>query len=252
MAQQGFVYEQNAANYLKKMNLVKSSFTPAGAGHDQPDLVMTYNGQDAGVELKITDASAGSLVVKYHNGQWGFGDIKPEEKEKLFIRDLAMEYGVLDRIKKEWKEEPLKRTPKDSRLDAQTKGLNPQQKYDIDKAKFTELKGDLPASKIEEYYNKKDTHYVNIGTHGFYVMGNRDPLKLNNRARKFGLPTVPKFSQNATAKYRVRVQSKGSGNYQFTFEMAFSVRTKSFYNIAPLRKGSVLIVESEASLGIFN
>ena len=251
MAQQGFVYEQNAANFLKKMKLVDRSFMPAGAGHDQPDLVMTYDGGTAGVELKITDASAGSLVIKYHDGQWGFGDIKADEKEKLFIKDLAIEYGVLDRIKKEWKAEPLKRTPKDSRLTAQLNGLTKQQIYDIDKSKYIELKGDIPSAKIEQYYNKKDTHYVNIGTHGFYLMGNRDPFGLNTKARSIGLSSVPRFSASASARYRARVQAKGGGNYQFTFEMSFSIRSKSPYNIAPLRKGSVVVIEGDAQIGIF-
>ena len=251
MAQQGFVYEVNAANVLKKLNLVKSTFRPAGAGHDQPDLMITYKGQDAGVELKITAASAGSLVIKHHDGVWDFGDIKAEEKEKLFIRDLAYEYGVIDKIRREWTETPLRRTPKDALLEAQTRGLDKRQIYAIDKGKFNEIKGDIPASSIERYYNQKDTYYVNVGTHGFYTMGSSDPLDLNTNARSNGLPFVPMFSQSAKASYRARVQSKGSGNYQFTFEMSFAMRTKSPYNIAPLNKGSVNIVEREMSLGVF-
>jgi hypothetical protein len=41
-AQQGFQYEINAAKVLKPMGLVPKSFVPAGAGHDQPDLMLEY------------------------------------------------------------------------------------------------------------------------------------------------------------------------------------------------------------------
>ena len=42
-AQQGFVYEQNTYNYLKPLGFVPTNFTPAGAGHDQPDLMLLFN-----------------------------------------------------------------------------------------------------------------------------------------------------------------------------------------------------------------
>ena len=44
-AQQGFQYEINAAKALKPIGLVPKNFVPAGAGHDQPDLMLEYNNQ---------------------------------------------------------------------------------------------------------------------------------------------------------------------------------------------------------------
>ena len=41
-AQQGFQYEINAAKILKPMGLVPQSFVPAGAGHNQPDLMLQH------------------------------------------------------------------------------------------------------------------------------------------------------------------------------------------------------------------
>ena len=83
---------------------------------------------------------------------------------------------------------------------------------------FPEIKGGIPSIKIEQYYVKKKTYYVNVGTHGFFLMGNVNP---------FGLGGIPKFSEAITAKYRARVQDKGGGNYQFTFEMSFSPKIRS-------------------------
>jgi hypothetical protein len=244
-AQQGFQYEINAANMLKPMGFVPEEFRPAGAGHDQPDLMLQYKGKKAGCELKITAASAGSLVIKYDTKDkkmpWKFGDIKADDDEKLFIKDLADEVGLFKLIAKQWKEIPFKRD-KDDLWNATAGKLTPQQRYERDRDTFKDVRGEIPATKIEEYYNKKDTWYVNVGTHGFYLMGNKNPLKLKN---------VPTFGESAKATYRARVQYKGGGNYQFTFEMQFSMKSKSPYNIAPVDGKSVVIQKDKLNLSCF-
>jgi hypothetical protein len=244
-AQQGFQYEVNAAEVLKPMGLVPKTFKPAGAGHDQPDLMLEHKKVKAGCELKITAASAGSLVLKYDikdkRNPWKFGDIKADEDEKLFIRDLAEEVGLFAIIKKQWKEIPFKRD-KDPAWMALAGKLTPQQRYERDRDTFKDIRGEIPATKIEEYYNKKATYYVNVGTHGFYLLGRRNPLKLKK---------VPTFGESAKATYRARVQYKGSGNYQFTFEMQFSMKNKSQYNIAPVDGKSVRILTDKMDVSCF-
>jgi len=246
-AQQGFQYEENAAKILKKMGIVPKNFQPAGASHTQPDLMLEHKGQQSGCELKITAASAGSLVLKYDSKNkrepWRFGDISEDDAEKIFIRDLAKEVGLFDIIKKKWKDVPLKRE-KDSLLEAQTRNLSKKQIYERDRDTFSDIKGEIPATKIEEYYNRKKTYYVNVGTHGFYLMGHKNPLKLKN---------VPTFGSSAKATYRARVQYKGNDNYQFTFEMQFSIPSskKSPFNIAPVDGKTVTIKEKEIDLGCF-
>lgn len=246
-AQQGFQYEVNAANVLKPLRFVPKNFVPAGAGHDQPDLMLEHKKKKAGCELKITAASAGSLVLKYDTKNkkkpWKFGDIKKDDDEKQFIADLAEEVGLFDIIKKEWKELPFKRD-KDDLWDATAGKLTPQQRYERDRDTFKDIRGEIAASKIEEYYNKKDTYYVNVGTHGFYLMGKKNPL---------GLKNVPTFGSSAKATYRARVQYKGGGNYQFTFEMQFSIPAskKSPFNIAPVDGKTVTIQKKNLNLSCF-
>lgn len=246
-AQQGFQYEVNAARVLKKLNIVPPNFTPAGAGHDQPDLVIMKDGDESGCELKISAASAGSLVLKYDPKKgWGFNDIPRSESEKLFIKGVAESVKVLDRIKKEWKDVPAKRDRQgqDATWKAFFGAMSKKEMYERDVKLFKDIKGEIPASKIEQYYNKKDTYYVNVGTHGFYLFGTKNPLKLKG---------VPLFSSAAKATYRARVQYKGSGNYQFTFEMQFSIPSsqKSPFNIAPVNGKSVTIIENQLALGCF-
>ena len=247
MAQQGFVYESNVAKFLKPLGLVPSNFTPAGAGHDQPDLMLLYNNSKQGCELKITDASAGSLVIKYTPGErmpWGFGTIKKEDKEKIFISELAKEVNLFKEIFRQWNKIPYKIDKKlqDDKWLSTAGKLSPRERYTRDHKLFKEIKGKIPASKIESYYNKKSTYYVNVGTHGFYMMGNKNPYKLKN---------VPKFSQSADAHWRARVQSKGGGSYQFTFEMGFTVKKKSPYNIGAISKGNVNINKKNVDLSCF-
>jgi len=246
-AQQGFQYEVNAAKLLKPLGFVPKNFVPAGAGHNQPDLMLEHKKKKAGCELKITAASAGSLVLKYDGNDkknpWKFGDIKKEEDEKQFIADLAEEVGFFDTIKKKWKDVPFKRE-KDLLWESTAGKLTPQQRYERDRDTFQDIRGEIPATKIEQYYNRKDTYYVNVGTHGFYLMGRKNPLQLKD---------VPMFGASAKATYRARVQYKGGGNYQFTFEMQFSIpaNKKSPFNIAPVDGKSVAIIKNKLNLSCF-
>ena len=102
-AQQGFVYEENAINFLKKFDLSDGKF--AGASHDRPDIMLTVRGDKSGCELKISPTAGGSLVIKaYANStpHWRFGEIEHDETEKRFLADLAKSSGVLAEINRKW------------------------------------------------------------------------------------------------------------------------------------------------------
>jgi hypothetical protein len=222
-AQQGFKYEQNAAAELKKLKFVPDDFTPAGASSSQPDLIIMKGKKEAGCELKISAASAGSLILKYNfeTNSWHFNEIDQTDEEKMFLASLASEIKLFDLLKDKWSKVPLKNNP-----DKEYKGMATKDRYAVDKVNFPDVRGELSATKIEDYYQKKKTHYVNVGSHGFYLMGSSNPLSFNG---------VPRFGSAARAVYRARVQYKGSGNYQFTFETNFSIpsENKSPFNIAP-------------------
>lgn len=240
-SQQGFQYEKNAANLLKPLGIVPAEFKPAGAGSKVPDLMLVKNGKQSGCELKITAASAGSLVMKYSNGQWSVGSENETDDEKLFIADLAKEVGIFDLIKQKWSHEPYRFT-KDPNLKDEIKGLDKKEVYSAELKRFPEIKGTIPAEKIEQYYNKKKTYYVNVGTHGFYLMGPSNPLDVKG---------VPTFGESVKASYRARVQYKGDGNYQFTFEMSFTMSKKSPYNLAPIASKTDVTVPNDIDVSWF-
>jgi hypothetical protein len=242
VAQKGFQYEVNASNVLKTLDVVPNNFRPAGAGSDQPDLLIkipgTKNSAAVGCELKIIAASAGSLVLKYINGKWQFGNITDKDEEKIFIRDLADEIKIFDIINKNWKSEPYKGADS-QKLKDEIKSLSKREIYERDLSLFKDIKGEIPATKIEDYYNKKKTYYVNVGTHGFYLLGTNNPLKFKG---------IPRFGTSAKATYRARVQYKGGNNYQFTFEMQFSIPAakRSPYNIAPVKSKNSVDIDTSA------
>ena len=89
MAQEGFLYEENAYKALNKYKI--STGGTAGASHDKPDLTIQAKGKKpTGCELKNSPTAAGSLVMKYYDGKWQFGDIGTDP-EKEFLVDKIMD-----------------------------------------------------------------------------------------------------------------------------------------------------------------
>ena len=153
-AQQGFKYEENAVAALKPLGIVPKGFKPAGAGSDIPDLYIQRPGyKQTGCELKITAASAGSLVMKYNNGKWSIGAPGETNDEKLFVIKLAEEVGLLDLIKNKWTKEPYKFTKSES-IKAEVAGMDKRATYAAELKRFPEIKGEINAVKIEQYYNR--------------------------------------------------------------------------------------------------
>lgn len=262
-AQQGFVYEENATKFLKKFGL--SDGVTAGASHTRPDLMLTVRGEEAGCELKISPTAGGSLVIKaYANSSphWRFGDIDHDETEKKFLADLAKSSGVLDAINKKWTTPIFNVSDRTKAWEQSMLSVPLRERYDLDLKTCPDIKMVLPADAMTKYYNLKNTFYINVGTHGFYLLGNRDPLGLNKRLKDVKLPIVPRFEDVCKITARVRCQSKGitkadaeerskgrigAQGYQFTFTIEFALpRNTSAYNIAPINGKTVTIMENVA------
>jgi len=297
MAQQGFVYEENAYDALNfqkgTLGLDISIGGTAGASADKPDLTIQRKGipgpwaggKGHGVELKISPTAAGSLVMKYvvssragKKGEWVYGSINKSgdgdvvHAEKAFIRgmgDLGFGKkgegeGLLKEMNssggrgKQWRlHDPALRVNPDGSKCFGPGCDNIRAAYVLDLKHFggqNEIKIPLGnASAISKYYNTKDTYYINVGTHGFFLLGS-DPLRLNKAMGEFGYPAIPDFGAAAKCMIRVRVHDKSRsgasgasflegaedrvGGYQFTMTFQFSNVTKSPYNIAPLVAGS--------------
>jgi len=238
--QRGFDYEHNVAKTLKRYNLVQHNFRPAGNRSDQPDLMLNYRNEKQPYELKLKAASAGSLVLRWKDGSWGFDEDR-DDPEKIFIQSLAKDINLLTILNKKWTATPYKRD-RDHLWEATAGKISPSDRYKRDKDNFHELVGTIPPSAVESYYNRKNTYYINIGTHGFFQLGNRDP---------YNLKTLPTFRNSAVTQWRARVQAKEPTRYQFTFELAFWMNKKSVYNIGPVLGNGPKIDTSRLNLSVF-
>lgn len=265
-AQQGFVYEENATKFLKKFEL--SDGITAGASHTRPDLMLTVRGEKAGCELKISPTAGGSLVIKaYANStpHWRFGEIEHDETEKQFLADLAKSNGILNEINKKWQMPVFNVSDRTKDWEKQMLRIPLQERYDTDLKTCPDIREALPSDAMAKYYNLKNTFYINVGTHGFYLLGNKDPLGLNERMKISGRPLIPRFEDKCEIVARVRCQSKGitkadaqekskrkigAQGYQFTFTIEFKLpKNSSPYNIAPIAPTgkSVSIIENKAN-----
>jgi len=264
-AQQGFLYEQNTVNFLKNNNLSDGKF--AGASHDKPDLMLTVRGQKAGCELKISPTAGGSLVIKAYEKKmprWQFGEIDHDETEKRFLADLAKSSGVLQEINRKWSKPVYNIADRTPELEKLMLKVPLRDRYKSDLLLCPDIRIRIDSNSMSRYYNLKDTYYINVGTHGFYLLGNKDPLNLNNRMKESGKKIIPTFESVCTIVARVRCQSKGvtkadaaekskgtigAQGYQFTFTIEFQLtKNTSPYNIAPISGKSVNIIESLVKL----
>jgi len=257
--QKGFEYEQNAYKELSKLSIATGS--PAGASSDRPDLenklVSDSRGfKSAGCELKILPTAAGSLVMKYTKGKWSYGDYAGDPEKEL-LQSIGEKYKLLANMNsagaagKNWRGKvPSLQNDATGRkilVGAKTK----LDAYNADIKKFggqNEIHIDIEAKAICDYYNSKDCQYINVGTHGFYLLNNSDPLKLNTRLSN----KIPDFAFNTSARIRVRCQSKGGGDYQFVMTLDFGRTTKSPYNLAPLATATSVAIDNKALLSADN
>jgi len=246
MSQAGFAYEEKAYAALNVYGI--STGGTAGASADKPDLTIKNRaGVSSGCELKNSPTSAGSLVMKYFEGKWGFGNIK-DDPEKAFMVALADSANLLREMNtsgaagKNWrgKVPVLQNNAAGGRI--LTSGFTDKRKaYKRDLELFgsaNEVHLEVGGKAVSDYYNTKKCHYINVGTHGFYLLGPKDPLKLNAALKKQGQAAVPDFATHANCKIRVRCQYKGSGDYQFAMTLEFYGVKRSPHNIAPLKAGS--------------
>jgi len=241
-SQKGFMYEANAFRELKKRNIAFGT-GPAGSTSDKPDLEIKKandkNGSTAtGVELKISPTAAGSLVMKYYNDSWDYGEVGLDD-EKIFLYSLGEEYKLLQNMNKsgsygkDWrgKEPHLQNDERGKKIIVNAKDKRDAYAKDIEQfGGQNEIKIPIKAKSISDYYNTKKTYYMNVGTHGFYLLNKKDPMQFNK-----SLSTkIPDFGDSAAATIRVRAQYKGGGDYQFVMTLEFKSVSKSPYNIAPI------------------
>lgn len=243
-AQKGYDYEKFASNSLtKKLGITDG--TNDGSRNQGPDVVLYKGKKNAGCELKIMPTAAGSLVLQYlaSKGKWQFGPTDGDE-DKEFLKSLGEENNVIGLIEKKfWKNKIPILQYDDNGRKVYTGKHTQNTGYKIDLKNFTNFYLPISASSITNYYITKGDRYLNVGTHGFYIL--EDTLKLNKSSTL--KDPIPNFGDSVTAKIRVRCQYKSPG-YQFALTMQFNNVSKSPYNLFPIfSKENVKVDDSKIS-----
>lgn len=257
--QEGFLYEENAYKALQKYKI--STGGVAGATHDKPDLTIQARGKKTGCELKNSPTAAGSLVMKYHNGKWDFGDYRGEPEKEMLV-SIAKKANLLREMNSsgpagtQWrKNEPiLQNDASGNKLltIGDIKSLKDRQlAYATDIVNFggqNELHIDVGSKAVCDYYITKKCSYIDVGTHGFFTLNGRDDLGLNKKLKELGLPPIPDFGKSSDTIIRMRchLKSKSKAQYQWSLTLQFSNVRKSPYNIAPIKKGTKSTIDVEA------
>ena len=247
--QKGFIYERNAYVSLKKYG-ISTGAPPAGAARDRPDLEVQRGRSKTGCELKLAPTAAGSLVMKYMNGEWSFGDTDGDPEKEL-LKFVGEKYEILRNHMNNESTKWGRNTPS-----LQNDPSNPKNKivgkqkfsqysvkekksfYESDIRKYggqSEVKMVVPATFICNYYIAKGCSYLNVATHGLYTLNNRDDLGLNRQLAKAKKASIPDFSRSVVAEIRVRCQLKSmsKADYQFVMTLQFKGVKPSPYNLAP-------------------
>lgn len=201
MLNKGFIYETTVNDNLRKMDLSTPGFRPAGADSNAPDAKIRYKDKDYKVEIKLdtkVDFGQGSLSYDVKKSEWVLAGADTPAAEQM--REFLRAVGVLDIVNKKWgpKGAPRKFTIPSNQFE--------KKDVDFDYKNFKDEFVFIPNNAVTNYYNSKDTYYIQIGKSGFYCLG-KDPANLG----------LPEF--NLKLKLRIRLKRGGSFpiyNYRFT------------------------------------
>lgn len=214
----GFLYEEKINSDLKKYKLQSLSFSPAKSNPNAPDAEITYNKKDYKIEVKLdldVDFGQGSLDYDLQKNKWILGGAKTASAEQM--REFLTSIKVPQIVQKEWGKHGAPR-----RFTVPLKFFK-KSDVDYDYKKFTNKFINIPKTAVANYYDSKQTYYIQIGGYGLYYM-TKDIANL-------GVPEL-----DLQLKLRIRLKRGGSNpiyNYRFTTAIIAEKNSlsKSKYNL---------------------
>jgi len=213
----GIIYENYIFNELLKSGLTEKKYRPAGTDKNKPDTKFKVGNTYYNLEIKYdlsADFGQGTLKYNFKDNKW----FSYSENEKM---DDILKYFEIEKFADEkWKKIPNRVGKGDIGRDLRpvSKLTDIEKKEDIKNfpTQYKVIKGSNP---IAEYYNSKDTYYIQIGGNlksGFYYMGS-DPANLG----------VPEFKPSET---KIRIRNK-EGRFTTAFILSINSVKKSEYEI---------------------
>jgi hypothetical protein len=196
----GIRYEHYINQLLKNKGFQPKTIISAGAT-DSPNGFVNHKAIQFPIEIK-KDLSADFAQIELNwdiNRKFSYSK---RSKNNEFISILSKE-KFLDEINDRWKGVPQKFTKKI---------LTTKDRYqDLDE--FPDIKREIDATLIEQFYNLKNPpiYYIQIGGHGFFYMG-KDVTKLG----------VPRLIGKGIL--RARIKTRNSRKNQYGFLVAIKLR----------------------------
>lgn len=197
----GIKYEVKINQLLKDKYLQQKSIISGGTS-DAPDGYFRYKKKNYPMEIK-RDLSADFAQIEL---RWSLEKkfyFSERTKNPAFREYLTKESGFLSKINKIWTKKPLKFTKHSLISSDRHTDLN----------NFPDIREEVEITFIEKFYNSKNppVHYIQIGTRGFYYMG-EDILNLN----------IPRI--NGKPILRARIKTRSSINNKYGFLVAIKLR----------------------------
>lgn len=197
----GIAYENKINNLLKEHKIQDENFHGAGSDSNAPDAEIIIANGKYKVEVKLNlkvDFGQGSLDYDANVGKWTLGGSDTESAEQM--RKFLTQIKVPELVNEAWGSfgQPKKFTV--------PLGLYQKSDVDHDYENFKNHFTDVPYNSVADYYNSKNTYYIQIGKFGFYFMG-----------QDIGNIGVPEFKPELRLRVRIkRGRSKPIYNYRFT------------------------------------
>lgn len=205
----GIRYEQNINQLLKNKGLQPKKIVSAGAT-DSPNGFVDYHSINFPIEIK-KDLSADFAQIELNWDRKKRFFYSKRSKNKEFI-SILKKGKFLDEINTRWSGIPRKFTQKIPTKNDRYRDLD----------EFPDIKREIKAKLIEQFYNLKDPpiHYIQIGGYGFYCMGD-DVAGLG----------VPKLKGKGIIRARVKTRNSRKNLYGFLVAIKLRSLKPSKYDI---------------------
>jgi len=226
----GDTYEEKIFDIFKNKGLLKPGTLRAGAG-GKPDIMFLHNGKEYNLEAKENQgADYGQKYLKWENDKlvWRVDDSTTKLYTKCGVLNFVNE---VNRARKFPINKIIKNDLEITRMDNK------------EDQNFFDMKFKIPQSNnlLAQFYNEKDVHYIQIGTHsivpdgkktgkktpcGFYHLGS-DPANLGTtefdgymliRLRAKVIRSEPPSNYNLTSVLKYFPSIKNSTMSKFNIE----------------------------------
>lgn len=197
----GIRYEQHINQLLKSRGFQLKTTVSAGAT-DSPDGFVNHQSVQFPIEIK-KDLSADFAQIELNWDMNKRFSYSRRSKNNEFISILSKE-KFLDKINSRWKGAPRKFTKNALTTNDRHKDLD----------EFPDIKQEITAKLIEQFYNLKSPpiYYIQIGGYGFFYMG-KDIAGLG----------VPRLIGKGIL--RARIKTRNSRKNQYGFLVAIKLRS---------------------------